>query len=965
MNLIADFIEANLDVLVRRFAEAARGLESTQGLKPSELISTLPEYLHAVAAICRHGATPERLETRARLEEAHINLRLRVGATQEDATDEYTLLGRLIPQLWEDVRPERKPTADDLQCLFQQLEKAMDHVVVLFSGYSLEDRQREKRFLRQMDALAPQWLESRADPRGLLKPLVELIVRALEATGAELFLVDAGGRRMVPIAHTEHSVIAPGRSVDAQGPSFLGRVARSEEPLVLAQARGLEDFEREGLDATGWSTLLGLRLWPHGDLMGVLCVGFAEARPVPPQTKRFLETLVEYLSGILDRALLMGQLHEANVRLEASETRYRLASQAAADTVWDWNLLTQEVSWSGETLKLLGFAPGETGPTAAWWVERIHLEDRERVVHGIHAAIQGIHARWQDEYRFLNRQGDVVRVLDTGVILRDAEGRGVRMVGAMQDVTSRREAEKGHERLLREARTARVQADAALGQLHALLQQAPVALSIFRGPTHIVELANDRVCQLWGRPCDQVLGRPILEALPEVEGQGIRELLDGVLATGRPYVGREVHVRLARAAGGALEDAYFNLIYQPLNEAAVGFEGILVVASEVTEAVRARQRVESLAATLKVSEERLRLALEAVDMGSWDIEPATGRATWDARFRAMLGLPAEGDVTLDEAMQFVFDEDRRQVLHAMEEASQRGGSGEYASEFRVRLPQGGQPVRWISGRGHFHFGPDGRPVRFVGTGLDVTERRLAEETARQRAEFEQYLVGIVSHDLRNPLSAIILGTTSLLHRDDLNERATKAVLRIQTAAERAVRMIRDLLDFTQARLGGGIPVHCQDLELGALVRQGVEEVRMTVPERVVQTSLPTKMLQGCWDPDRITQVLTNLLGNALKYSPEGTPVSVRLREAPGSILLEVHNEGAPIASDLLPRIFQPMQRGEPGMDAATRSVGLGLYIVRTIVHAHGGTIDVTSTQEAGTTFTVRLPRAGAKPAPSV
>ncbi|MHA7634502.1 sensor histidine kinase [Corallococcus sp. M7] len=962
MNLIADFIEANLDVLVRRFAEAARRLESTQGLKPSEVISTLPEYLHAVATICRHGATQERLETRSRLEEAHINLRLRVGATQEDATDEYTLLGRLVPQLWEDARPERKPDAADLQCLFQQLEEAMDHVVVLFSGYSLEDRQREKRFLRQMDALAPRSLEPGADMQGPLKPLVELIARALVAAGAELFLVDAGGQRMVPVAHTEHLVPPPGRWVDSKGPSFLGRVARSEEPLVLAQARGLEDAAREGLHVPGWSTLLGLRLWPHGELMGVLCVGFAEARPVPPQTKRFLETLVEYLSGILDRALLMGQLRETTARLEASESRYRLASQAAADTVWDWNLLTQEVAWSGETRRLLGFAPEETGPLASWWVERIHPEDRERVEHGIRAAIRGTQARWQDEYRFINRQGDAVRVLDTGVILRDATGRGVRMVGAMQDVTLRREEESGRARLLLEARTARVRADTALGHLHMLLQQAPVALAILRGPEHVVELANDRACQLWGRASAQVLGRPLFDVLLEVKGQGFRKLMDDVLTTGVPYVGHEQHVRLARAPGGALEDTYFNFIYQPLREAEVGIQGILVVASEVTEAVQARQRAEGLAGTLQASEERLRLALEAADMGSWDIELATGRGTWDARFRAMLGLPTQGEVLLDEAMQFVLEEDRPQVEQAMAEAARPGGSGEYACEFRVRLPQGGQPVRWISGRGHMHFGPDGRPVRFVGTGLDVTERKLAEEAARQRAEFEQYLVGIVSHDLRNPLSAITLGTTSLLRREELNERATKAVLRIQNSAERAVRMIRDLLDFTQARMGGGLPVQCQDLELGALVHQVVEEVRMTAPERDVQLSLPQVGLRGCWDPDRVTQLLINLLGNALKYSPEDTPVAVRLREVPGAVLLEVRNGGDPIASDVLPRIFQPMQRGTPGMDAATRSVGLGLYIVRTIVHAHGGTIDVTSTREAGTTFTVRLPHADAKQA---
>ncbi|RKG83331.1 PAS domain-containing protein [Corallococcus terminator] len=964
MNLIADLIEANLEILVRRFVEETRGWESSQGLKASEIITTLPEYLRTVALICRHGPTPERLETRKRLEEVHINLRLRVGATQEDATDEYTLLGRLIPRLWDDAGPEHKPAASDLQCLFQQLEDAMDHVVVLFSGYSMEDRQREKRFLRQLDALAPQALGAHEDAQARLQPLIDTVIRALEAAGAELFLVERGSTMMVAIADPVRDVPHAGRRrADARGPSFLGRVARSEEPLVLAQAHGLTDAEREGLGNEGWSTLLGLRLWPHGELMGVLCVGFAEARPVPPQTKRFMETLVEYLSGILDRALLMGKLHEAHEQLATSETRYRLAAQAASDSVWDWDLTTQEVTWSGGVRDLLGFTPEETGPTADWWVGRIHPEDRERVEHGIHAAIHGTQARWQDEYRFLNRRGDAVRVLDTGVITRDAQGRGVRMVGAMQDITARRKTEAGRELLLQEAQTARVQANTELSRLNTLLHQAPVALGILRGPTHIVELANARILELWGRTLQQVLHRPLLEALPEVRGQGIQKLLDGVLTTGEPYVGNEVRVRLARAPGGMLEDAYFNFVYQPLLGAECSIEGILIVATDVTDGVRARQRTEALAATLHASEERLRLALAAVDMGSWDVNPLTGEASWDPRFRAMLGLPAEGELSLAEAMQFVHEEDRAKVEQAMAEANMPGGTGEYACEFRVRPPTGdGAKVRWLSGRGQVHFRPDGRPARFVGTALDVTERKREEEAARQRAEFERYLVGIVSHDLRNPLNAITLGTASLLRRDELNERATKAVLRIQASAERAVRMIRDLLDFTQARLGGGIPVQCQDLDLATVVRQVMEEVQMNFPERVLQTSMPGHEARGCWDPDRMAQVLTNLLGNALKYSPEGTPVMVRVQGTEREVLLEVHNAGDPIPPDMLCRLFQPMQRGAPGMDLTTRSVGLGLYIVQHIVQAHGGTIAVSSSKEAGTTFTVKLPRDGARQA---
>ena len=549
MKHLADLIEANTEAVVRRFMEELRGLETSQGLKPSEIITTLPEYLRAVAGICRHGPTPERLEKRRRLEEAHLNLRLRVGATQEDATGEYTLLGRLISQLWEDARPERRPSAPELQCLFEQLEQAMDHGVVLFSGYTLEDRQREKRFLRQLDALAPRALAAREDLHPPLKPLVETIRRALEASGAELFLVEPDGRTMVAVTHTGHEFPSPGRRVDSRGPSFLGRVARSEEPRVLAQAHGLAASELEGLDAQGWSTLLGLRLWPHGELLGVLCVGFTEERPIPPRTKRFLETLVEYLSGLLDRALLMGKLREAHERLAASETRYRLATKAVADAVWDWDLVADHRVWSGGVRDLTGFAPEEAGPTGDWRGRRIHPEDRERVERGLRAALQGTQERWQDEYRFQHRGGDYLRVLDNGVINRDSHGRGVRMVGAMQDLTHRWKAETGRERLLQEARTARVRAALELERLNTLLQQAPVALAILQGPTHVVELANPRVLQLWGSTRAHVLHRRLLEAVAEVKGEWILVVVVGVFTTVVPYVGEEMLVRLARCPG--------------------------------------------------------------------------------------------------------------------------------------------------------------------------------------------------------------------------------------------------------------------------------------------------------------------------------------------------------------------------------------------------------------------------------
>jgi K+-sensing histidine kinase KdpD len=237
------------------------------------------------------------------------------------------------------------------------------------------------------------------------------------------------------------------------------------------------------------------------------------------------------------------------------------------------------------------------------------------------------------------------------------------------------------------------------------------------------------------------------------------------------------------------------------------------------------------------------------------------------------------------------------------------------------------------------------------------EQQRAEAELRQRADFEQHLVGIVSHDLRNPLAAISMSAGLLHKKGGLSEPQQRMVLRISQATERAARMIRDLLDFTKARLGGGIPLHVQPMDLHEVVKQVVDEVLVAHPDRHVDVVLEGEGL-GEWDPDRVAQVLTNLVGNALVYSPPDAPVRVRATCEGQGAVLEVFNGGEPIPEELLPRLFEPLTRGTLKEGQSSRSIGLGLYIVRDIVRGHGGGVDVVSTADAGTTFTVRLPRAG-------
>jgi signal transduction histidine kinase len=173
------------------------------------------------------------------------------------------------------------------------------------------------------------------------------------------------------------------------------------------------------------------------------------------------------------------------------------------------------------------------------------------------------------------------------------------------------------------------------------------------------------------------------------------------------------------------------------------------------------------------------------------------------------------------------------------------------------------------------------------------------------------------------------------------------------------RMIADLLDFTGARLGAGLPISRADVDLGATVRHAVEEADEATRDRTLEYTASGD-LHGRWDGARISQVLSNLLGNALQYSAPNTQISVSAQGEAREVIVRVHSEGPAIPSSDLPGLFSPFKRftgvSTRGGRSDSANLGLGLYIAERIVSAHGGTIDVRSSPEAGTAFTVRLPR---------
>jgi signal transduction histidine kinase len=254
---------------------------------------------------------------------------------------------------------------------------------------------------------------------------------------------------------------------------------------------------------------------------------------------------------------------------------------------------------------------------------------------------------------------------------------------------------------------------------------------------------------------------------------------------------------------------------------------------------------------------------------------------------------------------------------------------------------------------------------------EAIDQSLAESVTRYTQELDdskEVFLAILGHDMRTPLGAVLTSARFMLDTQELEEPSLTLTSRIAGSATRMVHMVGALLDFTRSRLGGGIPIERKAMNMGKAVHDVVDEMAAAHPDRDIDVDARGE-LDGEWDCARISQALTNLVGNALEHGSPGTVVTVETVETHGEtngdedeVAIAVHNRGPVIPAGQLSGIFHPMKpRGDAHRAAAggpAGNLGLGLYIAERIVNAHNGRIEVASSEEEGTTFTVHLPRRG-------
>ena len=383
------------------------------------------------------------------------------------------------------------------------------------------------------------------------------------------------------------------------------------------------------------------------------------------------------------------------------------------------------------------------------------------------------------------------------------------------------------------------------------------------------------------------------------------------------------------------------------------------LAAMVARAIERCQLLNRLQQTLARSEEeglRSRLATQAAGMGSWDIDLATELMHCNARMYELYGLPAgEGREPVARFLSRVHPDDRGALADSMRQAQQADADFEHS--FRVVLT--GDAVRWLLARGRM-LSEAGRPaMRMLGHTLDITPLVMARQALETADRHKDEFLATVSHELRNPLGPILNAATMLARAGDRAEVRSMAVPLIQRQVKQMTHLINDLLELSRIRHGRTV-LQRAPVDVLQAVHDALEAVRPALDKAGHRLALRPAD-RAVWvdaDAPRLTQVLSNLLHNACKYTPAGGLIEVEIEREAGQGVIRVSDNGVGIAPELLPRVFELFVQDRHDRDRADGGLGLGLALVKRIAELHGGSVEVFSAGRGqGASFTLRLPLA--------
>jgi PAS domain S-box-containing protein len=478
--------------------------------------------------------------------------------------------------------------------------------------------------------------------------------------------------------------------------------------------------------------------------------------------------------------------------------------------------------------------------------------------------------------------------------------------------------------------------------LRNLFNQAPGFIAVITGENNVFDMVNEAYYQLVGHR--EIIGKPLMEALPEMRGQGFEELLAEVRRSGKPFVGRDLKAQLQRTLGAAPVEAWIDVLYQPMFDKDGHVTGIFAQGHDVSDAHAARLAE-------RESAERLADGMVAARMVVWDWDIATRAIEFSSNADLLLGTR---DGNVDAVATAIPPEDAARLFAARARAiAERSG---YQIIVRFVRPTDGRTI-WIDVRGKVRCDADGVPRSVRGVTLDVTERIQAEEDLRDAHRRKDEFLAMLAHELRNPLAPISSAAQLLNRLQPDNARLQHATDIVVRQVEHITGLVDDLIDVSRVTRGL-ISTEKEPCDIAVIVKQALEQVRPVIGARRhrLTVSLPAPAAFIRADPKRLVQVVANLLSNAAKYTLEGGNIALAAGVADGMVRVTVSDDGIGIGAALLPRVFDLFTQGERSSDRAQGGLGVGLAVVKSLVELHGGRVEAASGGAGmGSTFTLVLP----------
>ncbi|MGH3006600.1 MAG: PAS domain S-box protein [Gaiellaceae bacterium] len=714
----------------------------------------------------------------------------------------------------------------------------------------------------------------------------------------------------------------------ARGHALAGRVWETGEPLAV------EDYESwsgrsSDFDETGFRSVVGVPIRSGADIAGVL--GVARVAGGAPFTKAEIGLLgrIGHLAALaIENARMHGALAE-------SEEKFRTLVGNVPGAIFrahhddEWTMLyvsdaVEEISGyrADDLIENRGLS----------FASIVHPDDRAGEEAIAEALAKG--QPYSVEYRILHADGSPRWVLERGKAAGEADGKAI-VEGAIFDITEQKRAEEQRR------------------QLAAIVEHSDDA--IMSGSTDgRLTSWNAGAEKMFGYTADEVLGRRAATLTPPDRKGEADERIREVIATGSVVHAETVRLR----KDGSLIDVAYT--YSPIRDASGKIVGISAIAQDIGARKQAQE-------ALAVSEAKFRAFVETTEEWVWEADEHGVMLYSNPAGERILGYATDELVGRD-SLELVHPEDRERIAAELPGlvARKEGWSG--------------LVIRWQHKDGsHRHLESNATPILdaagelrgWRGADRDVTERILAEaereaarrelttqnERLRELDKLKDEFIALVSHELRTPLTSIRGYTELLLDGEggDLTEEQRRFLGVVERNSHRLLHLVGDLLFLAQIE-AGKLVLDADSLDLAALTSDSVEAARPAAEEKGVTLTLATGPAPPLVaDQARIAQLLDNLVSNAVKFTPSGGRVDVRVRELEARAVIEVRDSGIGIPAGERQFLFQRFYRTSTATEQAIQGTGLGLAISKAIVEAHGGEIDVESEEGAGTTFRVSLP----------